>query len=118
MRMLLASAALLFAAACTTSTNQIGVAELETVGNACVDVSGHMEPAFCTLQPPSKNSMGFCQCPSVAQKIDAPLCLGGEKQPMETAEYRQAVLAAIRGDGSLVGDTYNGKPMCVPPRQT
>jgi len=118
MRILLASAALLLAAACTTSETGMGVAEMETVGNACVDTSGYMEPAICSVKVPSKNAMGFCQCTSVAQKIDAPLCLGGDKQPTDTSDYRQAVLAAIRGDGSLVGDSYNGKPMCVPPRQT
>jgi hypothetical protein len=121
MRIALISAALLALAACT-SQPQTGTYVGDLVGEACIDTGGSMEPAFCTLpgpavagQPPAT---GFCRCPATSRLIDAPYCAKGELQPAENSAYRAAVKAATAGDSSLVGDTYNGKPMCILPRQT
>jgi hypothetical protein len=81
----------------------------------CVDVGGRSEPAVCQ-SPASRldNSDDFCVCRS-AQKVDAPVCGPGEKPPAESLAFEKARKAAAR-DGSLVGDTYDGRPMCIEPR--
>lgn len=119
MRTALVSAALLALAACT-GQQQTGIYRGDVVGTACVDVSGGTEPAHCTLPGPDLGGtdIGFCQCPATARRVEAPLCAKGEREPTQTREYREAVKAATAGDSTLVGDTFNGKPMCILPRQT
>jgi hypothetical protein len=121
MRIALVSAALLALAACSAQ-QQTGTFVGDVVGEACIDGAGSMEPAVCSLPGPAvagkPPGTGVCRCPATAQKITAPYCASGERPPVETREYRAAVQAAASGDGTLVGDSFNGKPMCILPRQT
>jgi hypothetical protein len=46
--------------------------------------------------------------------VTAPLCPAGVKPPPESMDYVQARLRAI-SNGSVVGATWHGQPMCVAP---
>lgn len=59
----------------------------------------------------------FCVCPSASIRTKASWCADGQKPPVESAALVRARRAAAE-DGSLIGDTFEGRPMCVrrPPR--
>jgi hypothetical protein len=50
-------------------------------------------------------------------KVDVPICPPGVRPPAENIAYEKARKAAAK-DMSLIGDTYEGKPMCVAGRNT
>lgn len=78
----------------------------------CLDVGGESRPPVCQA-PASRlsHSEDICLC-RTAQTVDAPVCLKGEKPQPESRAFEKARKLAAR-DGSLVGDLYDGKPMCV-----
>ena len=81
----------------------------------CLDVDGQSRPAVC--QSPASRLDGrddICLCTS-AQRVEAPVCGSGERPQAENRAFELARKAAAR-DGSLVGDAYAGRPMCVAPR--
>jgi hypothetical protein len=119
MRKLLITAAFIVLAGCTSQAGTT-LADSETVGDACVDVSGQFEPAACDLKGPTVNgsSLGFCTCPATSRRIEASFCAKGSHPPVDNTEYNAAVREAIAKDSSLVGDTFQGKPMCIAPRST
>lgn len=81
----------------------------------CLDVGGQSRPAVC--QSPASRLDGrddICLCRS-AQRVEAPVCGSGDRPQAENRAYELARKAAAR-DGSLVGDVYAGRPMCVAPR--
>lgn len=82
----------------------------------CVDVGGQNIPAVCKV-PGSRldKREDFCSCPA-GMRVDAPVCGPGQKAPGETAAYDRARRLASR-DGSVIGDLYEGQPMCVAPRR-
>lgn len=87
----------------------------ETV--VCVDVGGQSLPAVCKV-PASRldKREDFCVC-AAGMKVIAPVCAEGVKPPAESLAFEKARKVAAR-DGTLVGDLYEGKPMCVAPRLT
>ncbi len=81
----------------------------------CLDVDGQSRPAIC--QAPASRLDGrddFCVCRS-AQRVEAPVCGPDDRPPAESRAYELARKDAAR-DGSLVGDLWEGRPMCVAPR--
>ncbi|NEX94105.1 hypothetical protein [Caulobacter sp. 17J65-9] len=54
----------------------------------------------------------MCVCPGDSAKVKASWCGEGQTPPAESAALDRARKAAAR-DGSLIGDTFEGKPMCV-----
>jgi hypothetical protein len=81
----------------------------------CVDVGGQTLPIACTGQA-SRLDRGedICRCPA-GRMVDAPVCRGAERPPADNLAYDKARRDAAR-DGTLVGDLYGGRPMCVEPR--
>jgi hypothetical protein len=81
----------------------------------CIDVGGQSLPAVCKV-PSSRldKREDFCLCHQ-GIKVSAPVCGPGERAPSENIAYEKARKAAA-GDGSLIGDLYEGRPMCVAPR--
>lgn len=81
----------------------------------CIDVGGQSLPAVCKV-PPSRldRREDFCLC-GQGVKVTAPVCGPGQKPPSENIAYEKARKAAAR-DGSLIGDLYRGRPMCVAAR--
>jgi len=82
----------------------------------CLDVSGRILPATCQV-PGSRLDPreDICTCPLGGERVTTPICPKGVRPPAESAAYEKARHAAI-SHGSLVGATYEGKPMCVAPR--
>ena len=97
-----------------------GAATAEPSGNVlqpgvtqvCLDVDGSTLPVTCQSNASLINStQNICQCHAGA-RVDAPVCAPGERAPGEDVRYNRARRDAAR-DGSLIGDTYRGAPMCV-----
>lgn len=97
-----------------------GLASADTLDRTstsiCLDGSGHQEPAHCRGQDATRlnQQADICICPGATRQVKAPLCPSGVKAPPESMDYVQARLKAIT-DGSLVGATWHGQPMCVAP---
>lgn len=81
----------------------------------CIDVGGQSLPALCKV-PASRldKREDFCLCHDGAM-VTAPVCGPGQKAPAEDISYEKARRQAAR-DGSLIGDLYQGRPMCVAAR--
>ena len=79
----------------------------------CLDVSGKSLPATCRSQASRLNKVeDICTCPMGGDRVTVPVCAEGVKPPAESAAYEKARHAAVT-KGSLVGQTFEGKPMCV-----
>ena len=87
-----------------------------TTSIVCLDVSGRSLPANCRA-PASRLDphLDICSCPAGGQRVTIPVCPKDVDPPAESAAYEKARLAAV-SKGSLVGATYEGKPMCVTAR--
>lgn len=84
-------------------------------GILCLDVGGASRPPVCQGSASRLDqSYDICVCRD-ARTVKAPVCAPGTRPPAENRAYEKARLAAAR-DGSLLGDTYEGQPMCVVPR--
>ncbi|MEO8115578.1 MAG: hypothetical protein ABI655_14420 [Phenylobacterium sp.] len=83
----------------------------------CLDVGGASLPAVCRV-PASRLDQreDICLCPRGMQ-VTAPICPPGVRPPAESGAFERARRLASR-DGSLVGDLYAGKPMCVAARNS
>ncbi len=81
----------------------------------CLEPGGQSSPAVC-YSPASRldGRDDLCVCRS-AQRVEAPVCAPGERPQAENRAFELARKAAAE-DGSLVGDLYSGRPMCVAPR--
>ena len=79
----------------------------------CLDVSGKSLPATCK-SPASRleKREDICTCPMGGDRVTVPVCPEGVKPPAESAAYERARHAAVK-NGSLVGATFEGKPMCI-----
>ncbi len=82
----------------------------------CIDVGGQSVPPVCRV-PASRLDPreDICTCPIGGQRVEAPVCAKGQTPPPEGKALNIARRTAAR-DGSLVGDTVAGKPICVAPR--
>ncbi|WP_304171098.1 hypothetical protein [Phenylobacterium aquaticum] len=78
----------------------------------CLDVGGESLPVVCQM-PGSRLDRRdvFCHCPE-GQRVDAPVCGAHEPAPPESLAYDKARRVAGR-DGTLVGDSFQGRRMCV-----
>jgi hypothetical protein len=81
----------------------------------CLDVGGESRPAVCQASASRLDSReDMCVC-SIGQRVEAPVCGSGERPQAENRAFERARKTAA-GDGSLVGDLYDGRSMCVAPR--
>jgi len=80
----------------------------------CLDGLGINHPPVCHTQSASRfpTPPDICQCLGPWRQVDAPYCAKGEKPPADSAAFEHA-RAKAANDGSLFGDTYKGKRMCV-----
>jgi len=83
----------------------------------CLDVGGQTLPVTCKV-PGSRLDQreDICTC-RIGTRVDIAICPAGVKPPVENLAYEKARKVAAR-DGSLLGDLYEGKPMCVTGRNT
>lgn len=91
-------------------------ATVPTETTICLDVGGQSLPAVCKV-PGSRLDLreDICQCWE-GRQVTAPVCGPGERAPGENIALARARKLAS-ADGSLIGDSYRGAPMCVAPRQ-
>jgi hypothetical protein len=88
------------------------------ITTVCLDVDGSTLPVTCHAQASLiRGTEDICLCNAGGSRTDVPLCLAGERQPGESVALNRARRDAGR-DGSLVGDTVNGAPICVEPHGT
>lgn len=116
MRSLITASAFILAGLMTSAASEPGSSPLNPATRTiCLDVGGQSRPSFCQV-PSSRldHSEDFCICRE-AQRVDAPVCRTGEKPLPESLAFEKARKVAAQ-DGSLVGDLYDGKPMCVEQR--
>lgn len=84
-----------------------------TESSLCLDVGGGILPVTCQA-PGSRTDQreDICLCLNGGVRVDVPVCGPGEEPPAETRVFENARRDAAR-DGSLIGDTYEGRRMCV-----
>ena len=83
----------------------------------CIEVGGQLIPATCQA-PGSRLDLReyICTCPNGGQRVDVAICPKGVKPPPESKALNIARREALRNDGSLVGDSVGGRPICAAPR--
>jgi hypothetical protein len=78
----------------------------------CLDVGGETRPALCRASSSRIDQSDIlCLCEN-AQRVTAPVCGAGERPQAESRRFEKARKLAAR-DGSLVGDLYEGRRMCI-----
>ncbi|HYE44382.1 MAG TPA: hypothetical protein VEA44_01280 [Caulobacter sp.] len=83
----------------------------------CLDVGGETRPAICRGSSSRiDQSDTICICED-AQRVEAPVCDKGERPLPESRAFELARKDAAR-DGTLVGDRYEGRRMCVRARNS
>jgi len=82
----------------------------------CIDVGGQSIPASCNVPGSRLDQREYiCTCPNGGQRVEVAVCAKGQKPPPEGRALNVARRKAAR-DGSLLGDTLDGRPICVAPR--
>jgi len=81
----------------------------------CLDPGGRSRPATCWA-PTSRLERGqyICQC-ALGQPVTVSICPPRVAPPPESRALERARREAVRR-GSLVGATFQGRPICVAPR--
>lgn len=83
----------------------------------CLDVGGELRAATCRADASRLDKRDIiCLCGD-AQTVQAPVCDRGEKPIAENRTYELARKEAAR-DGNLIGDTFEGRRMCVQARNS
>jgi hypothetical protein len=82
----------------------------------CLDPGGRSHPATCRV-PGGRLDRGeyICQC-SFGQPVTVAICPPGVTPPPESRALERARRDAAR-NGSLLGASFQGRPMCVAPRR-
>lgn len=88
-----------------------------TVTTLCIDVGGRSLPAICQVPGSRLDAReDICICPR-GERIQASVCPPGVRPPAEGVALERARRALLRnGEGTIVGATFQGQPMCVAPR--
>ena len=85
-----------------------------SVTTVCMEPDGSLSPVACTAPSTRLDARReVCECPT-GRRTDAPLCADGETPPPETRALNAFRRTAGR-DGSLVGDRFRDRPLCVIP---
>ena len=80
----------------------------------CLDGLGINHAPICHEMSASRFPQvpDICQCRGPYRQVEAPYCARGERPPADSADFDRARARAAQ-DGSLFGDTYHGRSMCV-----
>ena len=85
-----------------------------SVTTVCLEPDGSLNPVICTAPASRLDARReVCECPT-GRRTEAPLCAPGERPPPETRSLNAFRRKAAQ-DGSLVGDRYRDRPLCVIP---
>ncbi|MEI7573817.1 MAG: hypothetical protein WCJ52_11920 [Phenylobacterium sp.] len=84
------------------------------ITTVCLEPSGSLSPVICTAPASRLDARrDVCECPS-GRRTEAPVCAAGEKPPPETRALN-AFRRKAAEDGSLAGDRFQDRPLCVIP---
>ena len=98
-----------------TLAGSAGAQPQQAVREVCIGAGGRSELIACSADGGRIAATEHaCQCPVSASKVVVPVCPEGVRPPVESLAYERARQEAAR-DGSLVGDTFHGAPMCIAP---
>lgn len=104
------AAAALLAGAAPAEPSPGAAANTRTI---CLDVMGDVAVQSCRVLPGRLNrDSDYCGCPPDTREVETPVCARGERPQAPSEALRQTRLEASR-DGSLVGDTYEGRQICT-----
>ena len=82
----------------------------------CIDVGGLLIPPDCRVQASRLNAReDICTCPAGGDRVPVAVCQKGQTAPPEGKKLNIARREGLK-DGSLIGDTIDGRPICVAPR--
>lgn len=84
----------------------------------CIEVGGQSIPPLCRV-PGSRldKREDICTCPAGGQRVEVAICAKGERAPPESRALNVVRRTAAR-DGTLLGDSIDGRPICVAPRNS
>ena len=99
-------------AAAQSQTNRPGVATV------CVDVNGALRPPACRQAQASRIDLreDICTCPT-GVRIEASVCPPGVAGPPDSLAANRARNEVLRHRPDLVGAMWEGRPLCVAPRE-
>ncbi|MFM8819038.1 MAG: hypothetical protein ACKOD3_00615 [Phenylobacterium sp.] len=84
------------------------------VTTVCLEVDGSLSPVICKAPASRLDARReVCECPT-GRRTEAPVCAAGEVPPPDNRALN-AFRRKAGKDGSLVGDRFQGRPVCVPP---
>ena len=84
------------------------------ITTVCLEPDGSLSPVICTAPASRLDARrDVCECPS-GRRTEAPVCAAGEKPPPETRALN-AFRRKSAEDGSLAGDRFQDRPLCVIP---
>lgn len=88
-----------------------------SVTTVCLEPDGSLSPVIC-VAPASRLDARreVCERPT-GRRTEAPICAPGEPPPPETRALNAFRRRAAQ-DGSLVGDRFRARPLCVIPPNT
>jgi hypothetical protein len=91
--------------------------ETATRTAVCVDVNGALKAAECRAQASRLQPReDICLCPR-GNRVEASICPPGVSPPPESLAVARARNQILRNRHTLIGATFEGRPLCVPPRQ-
>lgn len=91
--------------------------ESATRTTICVDANGALRAAECRAQPSRLEPReDICLCPR-GQRVEASICPSGVAPPAESLAVATARREILHSQASLVGASFEGRPLCVAPRQ-
>lgn len=102
-----------------------GAAQAQTAGQSrigvpakteiCLDVNGGRLPVVCKMSGGRLDQReDICTCPA-GVRTAVSVCQPGQEAPAENVALNAVRREAAR-DGSLIGDLFEGRPICVAPR--
>ena len=84
------------------------------VSTVCLELDGGLSPVICKAPGSRLDARReVCECPT-GRRTEAPVCAAGEVPPPENRALN-AFRRKAGQDGSLVGDRFQGRPLCVAP---
>jgi len=113
-RIMLSAAALALGLAGAASAQSISDPNVTSI---CLDPGGHTVPVTCRSSNASRVNQreDICQCLHGGEQVEVAFCPRGVKPPAENIAYEKARYAMVH-KGSLLGATYQGRPVCVESR--
>jgi len=110
---------LLLAAGALAIVATAAAAQPETAAQTvvCVDVNGALLAAECRAQPSRLQAReDICLCPR-GNRVAVSICPPGVAPPPESLDIARARNQIVRNRHTLVGQFFQGRPLCVAPRQ-